>query len=391
MLELKGISKQFNGQSKSQIKQSKNSDFFSLKNINLKINHGEFLSFLGPSGCGKTTLLRIISGLESPTHGQVIYNGSDITSVEPRVRPFHMVFQKYALFPHLTVYENIAFGLKMKQKSKTEIENEVIQMLSLFNIMELKHRYPETLSGGQAQRVAIARALVNKPQLLLLDEPLSALDKHLKLSLQLELRKIQRDLKTTFIFVTHDQEEAFTLSDRIALLDQGELVQCDTPEALYHEPKTAFAMNFIGFSSNIDAVYVGPAKVEHHLFEFSAGSNIPLIVYLKDNCHSLRVNQKYKLNVRPENVMINEEKFQPSNKENNFLEAMILDINYKGYFYILKLKLKDGSIIYTNWNKNWFQGEIRNELNIIRGCSFHRNQTVFISIHPRNLLLQTHN
>ncbi len=236
MLELLNIGKSFSSQT-------------ALKAVNLSIAEGEFFSLLGPSGCGKTTLLRIIAGLESATEGKIILNGERVDHLSAAQRPFNMVFQKYALFPHLTVEENIAYGLKLKKLSKNEIEGRVAEILALVEMAEFRERRPETLSGGQAQRIAIARALVNRPQVLLLDEPLSALDQKLREHMQKELRALQQKLGLTFIYVTHDQEEALALSDRIGIMNKGELVQVNSPREIYENPETIFASQFLGATS----------------------------------------------------------------------------------------------------------------------------------------------
>ena len=217
-----------------------------VKNVSLEIQDGEFFSLLGPSGCGKTTLLRILAGFESPDDGQIFWNEHRIDCMPPQERPFNIVFQKYALFPHLSVYENIEFGLKIKKVSEPERHKRVTDAIELVGLSDFSLRKPETLSGGQAQRVAIARAIVNEPKVLLLDEPLSALDQSLRTHMQAELRKIQRKLDMTFVLVTHDQEEALALSDRIGVMNKGQLEQVGSPLEMYSEPKTHFVGQFMG-------------------------------------------------------------------------------------------------------------------------------------------------
>jgi spermidine/putrescine transport system ATP-binding protein len=217
-----------------------------VSSLNLTIREGEFFSLLGPSGCGKTTLLRMIAGLETVTAGEIRLNGQRIDQLAAQNRPFNMVFQKYALFPHLTVFENVAFGLKMKRMNPAELKDRVDEALALVNMTSFRDRSPETLSGGQSQRVAIARALVNRPQILLLDEPLSALDLKLREHMQTELKELQRKLGLTFIYVTHDQEEALALSDRIGVMNNGRLEQVSEPKDLYDEPNTLFTAQFVG-------------------------------------------------------------------------------------------------------------------------------------------------
>ena len=225
-----------------------------LDHINLYINDKEFLTLLGPSGCGKTTTLRIIGGFAMPTSGDVLFDGVRINDVPPYQRQINTVFQKYALFPHLNVYENIAFGLRMQKLPEAEIKERVMEMLETVSLKGFEHRRPDALSGGQQQRVAIARALVNRPKVLLLDEPLAALDLKLRKDMQIELKRIQQQVGITFIYVTHDQEEALTMSDTIVVMDKGSIQQIGTPEDIYNEPKNAFVADFIGESNIIDGI-----------------------------------------------------------------------------------------------------------------------------------------
>ena len=224
-----------------------------LKGVNLQIEENEFVTLLGPSGCGKTTLLRILGGFLAPTQGKVIFDGKDITDVPAYKREINTVFQKYALFPHLNVYDNIAFGLKINKEPKDIIAQKVNRMLKLVGLEEYGKRAVTEMSGGQQQRVAIARALVNEPKVLLLDEPLGALDLKLRKEMQKELKKIQQEVGITFIFVTHDQEEALTMSDTIVVMNQGYIQQIGTPEDIYNEPQNAFVADFIGDSNIIAA------------------------------------------------------------------------------------------------------------------------------------------
>ena len=225
-----------------------------LDHINLYINDKEFLTLLGPSGCGKTTTLRIIGGFAMPTSGDVLFDGVRINDVPPYKRQINTVFQKYALFPHLNVFENIAFGLRMQKLPEAEIKQRVMEMLETVSLKGFEQRRPEALSGGQQQRVAIARALVNRPKVLLLDEPLAALDLKLRKDMQIELKRIQQQVGITFIYVTHDQEEALTMSDTIVVMDKGSIQQIGTPEDIYNEPKNAFVADFIGESNIIDGI-----------------------------------------------------------------------------------------------------------------------------------------
>jgi spermidine/putrescine transport system ATP-binding protein len=262
VLEIRNIQKRFGSQ-------------IALQSVDLKIQKGEFFSLLGPSGCGKSTLLRILAGLDEASAGEILWNGRRIDQLPARERPFNMVFQKYALFPHLSVEENVAFGLKLKKMSSSETTSRVREALELVNLKGFERRYPETLSGGQQQRVALARALVNHPQCLLLDEPLTALDQKLREHMQSELRLLQRRLGLTFIFVTHDQEEAMLLSDRIAVMNNGQVEQVSSPKDLYETPSSIFCARFIGRRNEINAQVVAQlvdTSSDFVSFDF-AGSN----------------------------------------------------------------------------------------------------------------------
>ena len=214
--------------------------------ISLAIAPGEYFSLLGPSGCGKTTLLRLIGGFEDPDSGEISIGERSMRGVPPQKRPVNTVFQNYALFPHLNVFDNVGFGLRMKRLSQTEVRRRTEAVLELVHVSELKSRFPAQLSGGQKQRVALARAIVNEPAVLLLDEPLAAIDAKLRAQLQTDLRNLQRTLKTTFVYVTHDQDEALALSDRIAVLKNGRIAQCGTPTEIYEAPRTRFVASFLG-------------------------------------------------------------------------------------------------------------------------------------------------
>ncbi|MDX9918088.1 MAG: ABC transporter ATP-binding protein [Gudongella sp.] len=233
-----------------------------LEDLNLYIRQNEFLTLLGPSGCGKTTTLRIIGGFEMPNSGNVIFEGKDITKVPPYKRQINTVFQKYALFPHLNVFENIAFGLRIKKISSVEIDQRVREMLRLVNLSGFEKRDIDSLSGGQQQRIAIARALVNEPKVLLLDEPLGALDLKLRKEMQLELKRIQKSVGITFVYVTHDQEEALTMSDTIVVMDKGVIQQIGTPTMIYNEPVNKFVARFIGESNIVEGTMLEDYKAE---------------------------------------------------------------------------------------------------------------------------------
>ena len=241
LIELKNLTKNFDDQ---QV----------LRGINLDIYENEFLTLLGPSGCGKTTTLRIIAGFEEPSGGEVLFNGIEISKLPPYKREVNTVFQKYALFPHLNVADNIGFGLNLKKVDKTVISQKVSKMLKMVGLEGFEKRDVTLLSGGQQQRVAIARALVNEPKILLLDEPLGALDAKIRKQMQIELKKIQQEVGITFIYVTHDQEEALTMSDTVVVMNGGKVQQIGTPEDIYNEPKNAFVADFIGDSNIVDGV-----------------------------------------------------------------------------------------------------------------------------------------
>src|SRR5436190_8502083 len=220
--------------------------------VTLEIAEGEFFSMLGPSGCGKTTTVRMIAGFETPDVGRVVLEGNDVTTVSANKRPVNMVFQQYALFPHMTIYDNVAFGLKVKRVPRAQHRDRINELLSVVDLEGLENRRPKQLSGGQQQRVALARALVNRPAALLLDEPLGALDVKLRKHMQLELKRIQHELGTTFVYVTHDQEEALAMSDRIAVMNRGEVEQLGSPREIYERPETAFVADFIGSLNAFD-------------------------------------------------------------------------------------------------------------------------------------------
>ncbi len=245
-----------------------------LAGVSLEIRTGEFFTLLGPSGCGKTTLLRIIAGLEVPSEGRVVLLGRDITTLPANQRPVNTVFQSYALFPHLSVWENIAFGLKSRRMDKAEVERRVGYGLRMLQLEPLAQRLPHQLSGGQKQRVALARALVNEPQVLLLDEPMSALDAKLRAEVQVQLRRLQQQLGLTFILVTHDQDEAMAVSDRIALMRMGQLEQVGTPEEVYERPRTRFAAEFLGAANLIQGQRI-PMGLETAFGKLALGQTPP--------------------------------------------------------------------------------------------------------------------
>jgi len=281
-----------------------------LRGVSLEIEKGEFFTLLGPSGCGKTTLLRIIAGFELPDEGKVWLNGADISSWPANRRPINTVFQSYALFPHLNVFENVAFGLKSRRFPKDLVERRVEYALGLLQIESFASRYPHQLSGGQKQRVAMARALVNEPEVLLLDEPMSALDAKLRAEVQVGLRRLQRSLGTTFILVTHDQDEAMTVSDRIAVMREGQVVQVGSPEEVYAEPKTRFVAEFLGTANLIPAKKSG-SGAETPLGHLQVARLLPW--------------SEGTLAIRPERVQI-----CPTPPPVNGVAARVRDVVYRG-------------------------------------------------------------
>ena len=273
LVDLQNISKSFGSQ-------------VVLDDMNLYIRENEFLTLLGPSGCGKTTTLRILGGFESPDNGRVIFEGNDITKLPPNKRQLNTVFQKYALFTHMTIAENIAFGLKIKNKSASYIKDKIKYALKLVNLDGFENRMPDSLSGGQQQRIAIARAIVNEPKLLLLDEPLGALDLKLRQDMQYELIRLKNELGITFIYVTHDQEEALTMSDTIVVMNQGYIQQIGTPERIYNEPENAFVADFIGDSNIIASTMIEDRLVQILGAKFACvdegfGKNKPVDVVIR--------------------------------------------------------------------------------------------------------------
>ena len=301
IIELKSITKIFND------------NFAAVSDLNLEVKRGEFVTFLGPSGCGKTTTLRMIAGFEQPTEGQILLNGKDISPLPPHLRPVNTVFQRYALFPHMNVYENIAFGLKQKKTPRDVIDKKVGEVLELVDLEGFEERSVSTLSGGQQQRIAIARALVNEPEILLLDEPLGALDLKRRKEMQLELKNMHKELGITFIYVTHDQEEALTMSDKIVVMNDGKIQQIGTPEDIYNEPKNSFVADFIGESNIFNGIMTGHLKAR-----FAGG----VFDVVDDYPEGTRITGV----VRPEDIIITE----PSK---GTVRGTVSDIVFKGMHY----------------------------------------------------------
>ncbi len=285
-----------------------------LDDLDLYIRENEFLTLLGPSGCGKTTTLRIIGGFTTPDKGCVLFNGEDITNLPPNKRQLNTVFQKYALFTHMTIEDNIAFGLKIKGKTDKYIKDKIDYALNLVNLKGYGKRMPDSLSGGQQQRIAIARAIVNEPKVLLLDEPLGALDLKLRQDMQYELIRLKKDLGITFIYVTHDQEEALTMSDTIVVMNQGYIQQIGSPEDIYNEPENAFVADFIGDSNIIDAVFI------HDELVSILGANFPCVDTGFGN------NKPVDVVIRPEDVVL-------TVPEKGIITGKVTDLIFKGVHY----------------------------------------------------------
>ena len=287
--------------------------FKAVDDFNLEVKRGEFVTFLGPSGCGKTTTLRMIAGFEMPTSGEILLNGEDISQLPANKRPINTVFQRYALFPHMNIYDNIAFGLKLKKLPKEEIRKKVKRVLDIVDLEGFENRKISTLSGGQQQRIAIARALVNEPEILMLDEPLGALDLKMRQEMQLELKHMHDELGITFIYVTHDQEEALTMSDKIVVLSEGRIQQIGTPEDIYNEPQNAFVADFIGESNIFKGIMTGHMKVRFCGGEF---------IGMDDVAEGTLVD----VVVRPEDVII-------TKPEDGIVEGEVVSVIFKGMHY----------------------------------------------------------
>ena len=309
-------------------------DFVAVNNVSLKIYQKEIFCLLGGSGCGKTTLLRMLAGFEAPTSGSLFIDGEDLAGVPPYERPTNMMFQSYALFPHMTVEKNVAFGLEQEGLSKAEIARRVDEMLGIVRLGELRHRKPHQLSGGQRQRVALARSLVKRPKLLLLDEPLAALDKKLREHTQFELINIQEQLGVTFIVVTHDQEEAMTLASRIAVMNRGEIVQIGTPRQIYEFPATRFVADFIGSVNLFDGRLIEdePDHVRAQCEELPA----PVFV---DHGLSAPPEAQLWVAIRPEKFVVQRES---PNMPDNWARGVIKDIAYMGDMSVFLIRLDSG-------------------------------------------------
>ncbi|UIK03589.1 ABC transporter ATP-binding protein [Neorhizobium galegae] len=308
-----------------------------VKDFNMSIEKGEFVSFLGPSGCGKTTVLRMIAGFEAPSDGAISINGRNQNALKTNQRNIGMVFQAYALFPNMNVFDNVAFGLKVAGKSKTEIETRVKEMLNLISLDHLADRYPYQMSGGQQQRVALARALAPKPQVLLLDEPLSALDAKIRVSLREEIREIQRRLGITTVFVTHDQEEALSISDRVVVMNAGRADQIGTPSEIYNRPTTRFVASFVGTLNIIEATVVDPAANT-----VKVGENT---IRLRESIGALKGGDKLSIALRPEAGSLLE-----NAKGDTALTGQVLSSHFLGSVIRTKLDVGGNQISFDMFN-----------------------------------------
>lgn len=319
IIELKHISRTFDD------------GFRVVDDFNLTVQRGEFVTFLGPSGCGKTTTLRMIAGFDKPTEGELLLNGEDIRDLPPNKRPINTVFQRYALFPHLNVFENVAFGLKLKKLPKAEIVKKVKKALEMVDLEDFEDRRIQTLSGGQQQRIAIARAIVNEPEILLLDEPLGALDLKMRKEMQLELKGMHEKLGITFIYVTHDQEEALTMSDKIVVMSEGKIQQIGTPEDIYNEPKNAFVADFIGESNIFTGIMTGKYRVRFCGAEFECVDDVE---------HGTMIDAV----VRPEDVTI-------TAPDQGIIKGIVTSVIFKGVHYEIAVQSGKNEIVVQSTRK----------------------------------------
>ncbi|MGO4961859.1 ABC transporter ATP-binding protein [Jeotgalibaca porci] len=309
-----------------------------LKDLRLSIEKGELVSLLGPSGCGKTTTLRVIAGLIEPNDGTFVVDEMDLTKVPVHKRNFGMVFQSYALFPHLTIKENVAFGLKLRKENKTVIEEKVMEILEVTGLSDFADRYPKQLSGGQRQRVALARALVIEPKLLLLDEPLSNLDAKLRVTMRMEIKRIQRALGITTVFVTHDQEECFSISDKVAVMNKGVIEQYDSPEEIYKNPRTEFVARFIGFEN-----FISLEKEIEHLYYAEDGTSFRTM-----RAHS---DDKVKATIRPDNISMHRT-LAPAD---NVLSGTVRVRTFLGKSYQYEVETAVGNLIVNDEDAKLYQ------------------------------------
>jgi spermidine/putrescine transport system ATP-binding protein len=321
-------------------------DFTVLHNIDLEIKKGEFFSLLGPSGCGKTTLLRIIAGFERPDEGSLQFDGVDVLELPPNRRQANTVFQNYALFPHLSVFENVAFPLRIRGIPKTQIAAKVDEYLQLAQMEGHAHKKPNQLSGGQKQRVAIARALINEPRVLLLDEPLSALDAKLRQHMLIELDQIHDQIGITFIYVTHDQQEALSVSDRIAVMNQGDVLQVGTPHEIYESPATDFVARFIGETNLFDGVVASSVYLDKPSPEYMVEMDIPELGRIKvTTADTVQPGQRVSFTIRPEKILISKEKPVTKREDINLFQGAVDEPIYSGFQTKFYVKVRDKVLI----------------------------------------------
>ena len=323
-IRIKGVSKRFG-------------DFIAVDNVDLDIEQGELFSILGGSGCGKTTLLRMLAGFEMPSSGTIEIDGVDVTTQAPYDRPVNMMFQSYAVFPHMNVTKNVAYGLRKEGVQRAEIDKRVDEMLELVQLSDFRNRKPDQLSGGQRQRVALARALIKRPKVLLLDEPLAALDKKLRERTQFELMNIQDELGITFVVVTHDQEEAMTLSGRIAVMDKGQFQQIGTPKEIYEFPNNRFVADFIGTINTFEGVVTVVSEDEIQAYSDEAGEVLTAL-----GRQLVDVGQTIEIAVRPEKIFVSKDK--PDN-DDVCIEGVVDDLGYLGNRSLYRVKLGSGKVV----------------------------------------------
>ncbi|MCG9127289.1 ABC transporter ATP-binding protein [Candidatus Poribacteria bacterium] len=359
-------------------------DSVAVDDISLQIEGGEFFSLLGPSGCGKTTTLRIIGGFVLPTEGEVFINSKPMLGVPPYQRPVNTVFQNYALFPHKTVAENIAFGLQMKKMSKIEISKAVEHFLDLIQLPNHGKRKPNELSGGERQRVALARALINEPSILLLDEPLSALDLKLRKQMQLELKELQRKVGITFVYVTHDQGEALALSDRIAVMNEGKILQVGTPSEIYDYPENRFIADFIGTTNFFDGTITSRTSPYIQI----QTNTEPSYVLMSNSHREMELDSTTTIAVRPERIDLKSEK--PTDSP-NCIDGVILDVSYLGTTiqYTIQTDFENQVIVNKQWRGNTTSPDnsVTNDINNEGKYNFQIGDTVYLTWTPENSVL----